>query len=133
MLFKFNLDVIEEDIRAYDRALLDVLLFDRSSRKNIIWVTDSYVDLGKGYAVGDEVRPELITGANRKLIQPRIAKSLEAQDSRTKDSAEVFTPSWVCNNRNNLIDDSWFGRTGMFNCEDGHAWVVNIERIPFAE
>lgn len=106
MLFKFNLDVIEEDIRAYDRALLDVLLFDRSSRKNIIWATDSYVDLGIGYAVGDEVRPELITGANRKLIQPRIAKSLEAQDSRTKDSAEVFTPSWVCNNRNNLIDDS---------------------------
>ncbi|MCR5136031.1 MAG: restriction endonuclease subunit M [Oscillospiraceae bacterium] len=133
MLFSFNLDVVEEEIQQYERALLDVLLFDRSSRKNIIWATDSYEYLGEGYAAGEEVHPELIDGENRKLIQPRIAKTFEAQDIRTKDSAEVFTPSWVCNNQNNLVDDSWFGRTGVFNSEDGRTWIVNKEKIPFAE
>ena len=29
----------------------------------------------------------------------------------------MFTPSWVCNAQNNLIDDAWFGRKGVFNEE----------------
>ena len=132
MLFGFSLDVVEEDIQQYEPTLLTALLFDRSSRKNIIWATDSYTRLGDGYAVGDEVRPELITGEQRKLIQPRIAKSLEAQDNRTRTVAEVFTPSWVCNNQNNLVDDRWFDCPGVFNTEAGNGWLVNETKLPFS-
>jgi hypothetical protein len=31
--------------------------------------------------------------------------------------AEVFTPSWICNAQNNLIDNTWFGRDNVFNKE----------------
>jgi len=32
-----------------------------------------------------------------------------------ENKAEVFTPSWVCNEQNNLIDEQWFGRKNVFN------------------
>jgi hypothetical protein len=31
--------------------------------------------------------------------------------------AEVFTPSWICNAQNNLIDNAWFGKRNVFNTE----------------
>lgn len=50
--------------------------------------------------------------------------------------AEVFTPSWICNKQNNLVDNTWFGREGVFNTEvdtpDGtHSWIVNTEHVAF--
>jgi hypothetical protein len=36
--------------------------------------------------------------------------------------AEVFTPSWICNSQNNLIDLAWFGYSGAFNIEKNHTW-----------
>lgn len=52
--------------------------------------------------------------------------------------AEVFTPSWICNKQNNLVDNAWFGREGVFNTEvdnpDGsHSWIVNTEPVIFPE
>ena len=52
--------------------------------------------------------------------------------------AEVFTPSWICNTQNNLIDEAWFGRKDVFNhevtAEDGtHTWEVNPDKIAFPE
>jgi hypothetical protein len=32
--------------------------------------------------------------------------------------AEVFTPAWVCNKQNNLVDDAWFGSKNSFNNEN---------------
>lgn len=59
---------------------------------------------------------------------PRVLKDKQLQADRTKDKAEVFTPSWVCNAQNNLIDEAWFGRKDVFNTEilkeDGaHTWI----------
>lgn len=50
--------------------------------------------------------------------------------------AEVFTPSWVCNAQNNLIDEAWFGRKDVFNAErtteDGiHTWTPTDAPITF--
>ncbi|MDV5114139.1 restriction endonuclease subunit M [Clostridium perfringens] len=50
---------------------------------------------------------------------------------RTRDKAEVFTPSWICNQQNNSIDDAWFGRVGVFNHADGTTWLANPEKIHF--
>jgi len=131
MLFISKLDVIEEDIQQYEHTLLDVLLFDRTTRKNIIWATNNYAELGEQFCYACEITHELITGVNAKLIQPRIAKSLEAQDNRTREKAEVFTPCWVCNRQNNLVDEHWFGRPGVFNTESDRSWIVNKSRVDF--
>jgi hypothetical protein len=52
--------------------------------------------------------------------------------------AEVFTPLWICNAQNNLIDDAWFGRKNVFNTEiinsDGvHTWKPNPVKITFPD
>lgn len=48
--------------------------------------------------------------------------------------AEVFTPSWVCNAQNNLIDDAWFGKQGVFNAESPeHTWKATTGKIEFPE
>ena len=48
--------------------------------------------------------------------------------------AEVFTPSWICNAQNNLIDEAWFGRKDVFNVENAdHTWTVNPDRIEFPD
>lgn len=43
------LDVNEDDINQLNRDLLSTLLFDRTTRKNILWGTDDYKDLGDAY------------------------------------------------------------------------------------
>ncbi len=48
---------------------------------------------------------------------PRVLKSRDTQTARSRDMAEVFTPSWICNAQNNLIDEAWFGRKEVFNVE----------------
>ena len=40
------LDVNEDDINQLNHDLLATLLFDRTTRKNILWGTDDYKDLG---------------------------------------------------------------------------------------
>ena len=69
------------------------------------------------------------------IIRPRSVKSKEEQTERTKDMAEVFTPSWVYNAQNNLVDEAWFGRKDVFNIEDlqNHTWQAVSDPISFPE
>jgi hypothetical protein len=67
---------------------------------------------------------------------PRVHKDKLLQLSRSKEMAEVFTPSRICNAQNNLIDNTWFGRENVFNTEilakDGSKiWETNIEKITY--
>lgn len=111
------------------------LLKDHTTQQNIYWATDSYVDKGDGYTFYDPITIEKITGDNDKVIRPRAVKSKEEQTQRARDKAEVFTPSWVCNAQNNLIDEAWFGRSeGLFNSpdpKDPQKWINNEEKIVF--
>lgn len=115
------------------RGLLDILLLDRTSRKNILWATSDYEDISPDFAAGSEIKPELITGAHSDLIQSRVMKAQDQQQGRTREKAEVFTPSWVCNEQNNLIDNQWFGREGVFNTASGTTWSTSSERIEFPQ
>lgn len=123
--------------------LLSTLLKDHTTSRgdavcNIFWATSDYERLGKGYGYHDPILPELITGDNGNVIMPRVLKHKDTQSARVRDMAEVFTPAWVCNAQNNLIDEAWFGRKDVFNMEytseDGtHGWKTNPERINFPE
>ncbi|MBP5641229.1 MAG: hypothetical protein J6X55_17260 [Victivallales bacterium] len=131
-----TLDLLENDILREDADILEWLLKDCSSGKNIIWATNDYATLGEGYGVKDELLPELITGDRTQVIQPRIAKSQQEQDRRTRQKAEVFTPSWVCNKQNNLVDAAWFRRKEpIFNREidspEGNTWKATQKPIRF--
>ena len=105
-------------------SLLDALLKDHTTEKNIIWATDEYAKLGEGYTFHDEITPQRITGERGNLIKPRVQKTQEVQVGRKRDRAEIFTPAWICNSQLNLIDEAWFGRKDVFNTEhDDHTWT----------
>lgn len=126
-----GIDVPEDYIRHLDTDLLRTLLIDRTTRRNILWATQDYESLGAGYEEYSEILPELITGERATVIQPRITKTHNAQCGRTKDKAEVFTPSWICNKQNNLIDAQWFVRPDVFNTETETGWASTVGRIVF--
>lgn len=90
------------------------------SSKHIRFCTDNYQEYG--YRPDDEITPEVIS---KMIILPRVAKSKEQQKARAKAKAEVFTPSWICNEMNNVCDTEWFGHDNVFNIEDkdNHTWT----------
>lgn len=87
------IDVLEQDILDASPFLLDLLLQDKTTGKNILWACGDYEKLGSAYAAEKEILPALITGKNTTVIQPRVAKAKAEQRERTRKSAEVFTPS----------------------------------------
>ena len=103
--------------------VLDILLYDNTTKKNIIWGTNNYKSHGIGYFENDHILVGQITGRHGSIIKPRVEKSKKEQQKRSKDMAEVFTPSWVCNKQNNLVDEKWFGYENPFNIEQEKTWI----------
>ena len=122
---------IESFDSRYPTRILETLLQDRTTGRNIIWADNEYEALGEGYMGDDEITVEKITGLSSGVIKPRIAKEQEHQSKRTKSRAEVFTPSWLCNQMNNDIDAVWFNRRDVFNIEDKQTWHTSQEPIIF--
>lgn len=156
----YDVDISEQDIYDYCPEVLECLLEDHTmSAKaqcdskdptrvvNIFWATSDYehsfVDesgtyVNEGYRYNDEIKIDKITGRGLRVIMPRVLKTKQLQIDRTKEKAEVFTPSWVCNAQNNLIDEAWFGRKDVFNREvineDGiHIWIPTEGKIIFPD
>ena len=75
--------------------VLDTLLHDQTTGKNIFWATHDYEAFGSEYDYHSEILPHLIMGKHGMVICPRMQKTKEQQTDRVKDMAEVFTPSWV--------------------------------------
>lgn len=115
----------------YPERILETLLRDRTTGRNIIWADTEYSALGDGYGPEDEITLELISGTNSGVIKPRISKEHERQSRRTRTHAEVFTPSWLCNQMNNVLDEDWFRRPGTFNEEQDTSWKRNSDPIKF--
>ena len=105
-----KVDIKENRILALDSTLLSILLKDNSSGKNIIWATDNYIHYGDAYTKDKQITIFTITGEQGNVIKLRVEKTKQEQLSRVRDKAEVFTPSWICNKQNNLVDNAWFGR-----------------------
>ena len=130
---KVKVDIIEQEILELDEKILKILLKDRTTNKNIIWATDDYKQYGIQYKAENQIKINLITGNYTRVIQPRISKNKRNQSLRTRDKAEVFTPSWVCNQQNNLIDEAWFGKKDIFNEETIESWKTTDSKIIFPE
>lgn len=115
------------------RTVLGVLVRDKTTRKNIIWATDTYAALGDGFQDRQQLTEALLL-SHPDTIMPRIDKSREAQAARTRKKAEVYTPVWLCNEMNNFCDTEWFGRKNVFNTmDDQHGWEPVQGKIDFPE
>lgn len=126
-----QVDIKENAIMRLDTELLSILLQDKSSGKNIIWATEDYVSNGICFDKTAEIKLGCVTGIFGNLIKPRTEKSKKEQQTRIKDKAEVFTPSWICNKQNNLVDSAWFGRENVFNTETDKTWKTTEGKIVF--
>lgn len=69
------------------------LLVDKTTGENIIFAEDEYEGYGLTDHYTEDIMKELIAS---KQLNYRVRKSLEHQKARTKKNAEVFTPSWIC-------------------------------------
>jgi hypothetical protein len=127
-----EVDIKENDILKIDYKLLDLLLIDHTTGHHIFWATDNYTPFGEGFQINDEITINRVTGENGNVIKPRIKKTKAEQNSRIKDKAEVFTPSWICNKQNNLIDQAWFGKKQVFNKERCYGWDTIYKTIEFS-
>lgn len=128
-----EIDILEQRIYDMNPSLLKILLTDKTTKKFIRWACDDYQQYGAEYQADQEIHPNQIIGENTFIIQPRTEKSEEERARRTKEKAEVFTPSWVCNKQNNLIDEAWFGRPNVFNQVIGNYWKSNEDPIRFSD
>ena len=70
---------------------------------------DDYAARGKGFGANDEMQVAQIADRDHPVIRPRVDKNADEQRQRSVKRAEVFTPSWICNKQNNLVDATWFG------------------------
>ena len=163
-MIKREADISENQLLvSYGEKVCMNLLKDHTTQQNIYWATDSYTDLGEEFTFYAPITLDKITSyisdegvvATKKqydaiikqtpeakeryqeMIRPRAVKSKQEQTQRAKDKAEVFTPAWICNAQNNLIDEAWFGRNeGLFNApdpNDPHKWINNEDKILFPE
>ena len=163
-MIKREADISENQLLvSYGEKVCMNLLKDHTTQQNIYWVTDSYADLGEEFTFYAPITLDKITSyisdegvvatkeqydaiikqtpearlCYQEMIRPRAVKSKQEQTQRAKDKAEVFTPAWICNAQNNLIDEAWFGRKeGLFNApdpNDPHKWINNEEKILFPE
>lgn len=135
-----EVDIKENDILLFDPQVFSILLIDRSKSAqggelhNILWATDNYVQYGAGYEEWSEITVDAISGDNGLLLRPRVRKSKEEQEHRSRDKAEVFTAAWICNKQNNLVDAAWFGEEkAPFNTEIENGWETNPDPIVFPE
>jgi len=135
-LIQEQIDILENDIREKYPEVLDILLLDHTTQQNIFWATDNYQEFGDKYQFSSHILTESITGENGHIIMPRVKKDKDLQKSRVREMAEVFTPSWICNAQNNLIDNAWFERENVFNTEvqlenGTKSWEVNLDKIGY--
>lgn len=115
------------------QKLLEIILKDKTTGQHIVWTTDIYQEFGILYKAENQISSIAVLNLLGNGLQPRVSKTLEQQQSRTKERAEVFTPSWIVNQMNNLCDEQWFGKKNVFNREKDRFWIPMEGKIRFEE
>ena len=123
------------------QAVLDTLLKDRSTGKNIIWATDPPDELQTVMYEPVTDRSQITTQQLRlthyEVVLPRMMKQTDTQQQRTRKKGEVFSPAWVCNKMNNALDADWFRglgaeeSAGQFTVELPQGWQTVETPVQF--
>ena len=75
-----GIDLLEQELLDHERTLLEILLQDKTTKKNIIWATDDYAELGEPYSFKKEILPELVIGGTGQPDSAQSGKSTGAPD-----------------------------------------------------
>ncbi len=123
------------------QAVLDTLLKDRSTGKNIIWATDPPEELQTVMYEPVTDRSQITTQqlglTHYEVVLPRMMKQTDTQQQRTRKKGEVFSPAWVCNKMNNALDADWFRAlgagesAGQFTVELPQGWQTVETPVQF--
>ena len=123
------------------QAVLDTLLKDRSTGKNIIWATDPPEELQTVMYEPVTDRSQITTQqlglTHYEVVLPRMMKQTDTQQQRTRKKGEVFSPAWVCNKMNNALDADWFRglgaeeSAGQFTVELPQGWQTVETPVQF--
>ena len=122
------INIGDDILKLNSMGLINKLLADKTTKKNIMWATDAYRNLGERFERNQEIKSERITGSYSDVIKTRARKAMEQQAQRTKQHAEVFTPLWIVQKMNDYADEVWFGRGNVFF--DGATPTAEIEFPP---
>jgi len=118
------INIGDDILRLHRLGLLDLILEDKTTKRNIMWATDAYAERGELFERNAEITPGLVTGDNAGLIKTRARKAFEQQSERTKKRAEVFTPLWVVRKMNDYADETWFNRRDGINKLDKNGHIA---------
>ena len=123
------------------QAVLDTLLKDKSTGKNIIWATDPPDELQTVMyePVTDrfQITTQQLGLTHYEVVLPRMMKQTDTQQQRTRKKGEVFSPAWVCNKMNNALDADWFRglgageSAGQFTVELPQGWQTVETPVQF--
>ena len=123
------------------QAVLDTLLKDKSTGKNIIWATDPPEELQTVMYEPVTDRSQITTQqlglTHYEVVLPRMMKQTNTQQQRTRKKGEVFSPAWVCNKMNNALDTDWFRglgageSAGQFTVELPQGWQTVETPVQF--
>ena len=128
------INIGDDILKLRSLKLLNKVLIDKTTKKNILWATDAYKDRGPLYRRDREITQQLITGHNADVIKTRARKAMEKQSERTKQHAEVFTPLWIVQKMNDHADEVWFGCPNVFFKDGNPTETVNFpEGTPWQE
>ena len=103
-----NIDIKENNIYKLDSRLLEILLLDRTTKKNLIWATDNYTSRGPGYRSSDNISIYAIIKRNGSIRKPRVEKSKQAQAERAVGRAKA--PRRDCRRDGDGAEGADFGR-----------------------
>ena len=123
------------------QTVLDTLLKDKSTGKNIIWATDPPEELQtvmyEPVTDKSQITTQQLGLTHYEVVLPRMMKQTDTQQQRTRKKGEVFSPAWVCNKMNNALDDDWFRGlgageiAGQFTVELPQGWQTVETPVQF--
>ena len=123
------------------QAVLNTLLKDKSTGKNIIWATDPPEELQtvmyEPVTDKSQITAQQLGLTHYEVVLPRMMKQTDTQQQRTRKKGEVFSPAWVCNKMNNALDADWFRglgaeeSAGQFTVELPQGWQTVETPVQF--
>ena len=78
-----NVELTETELEKKYHGILEILLIDRTSNKNIIWATSNYSRFGKGFMSTDHMPLKYLINHSRQIVKPRILKSKTEQKKKS--------------------------------------------------
>lgn len=87
-----GIDISENEIAKQYPDVLDILLRDHTTKKNIFWATDNYAYLGEAFSFNAQILPELITGENGNIYDTRSSQSQINAINKVKRNGRIIYP-----------------------------------------